>query len=77
MRLSESDEVWIEQLLRPIALVPIPKEAADGDVVATIWSNRRYADDRQWHIVTAHQVRKARHVYEKVSALLPSDDKED
>lgn len=76
MKLSDSDEWWVEQVLRPIALVPVPEGAADNDVVATIWSNARYADDRRLHSVSARAVRDARRVYEKISALLPSDDKE-
>ena len=69
MQLSESDEFWIEQVLRPIALIPFSKDAKDSDVVATIWSNRRYADDRQLHSITVKQVRDARRTYEKVTAL--------
>lgn len=77
MMLSDSDEYWIEQVLRPIAMLAVPKDAADTDVVASIWSNRRYADDRQQHTITAREVRDARRVYEKVSALIPPAPKEE
>ena len=72
MMLSDSDEFWIEQVLRPIALLPVPKDAADTDVVATIWSNRRYADDTQLHTIKAREVRDARRIYKNVSAFITS-----
>jgi|TARA_R110000744_G_C19190861_1_gene543862 hypothetical protein len=76
MMLSDSDKFWIEQVLRPIALLPIPIYAADTDVVATIWANRRYADDTQIHTIKALEVRDARRIYEKVSALIAPTPKE-
>ena len=70
--LSDSDEYWIEQVLRPIAMLAVPKDAADTDAVAAIWSNRRLADDRLQRTITAREVKDARRVYEKVSALMPN-----
>ena len=70
--LSDSDEFWIEQVLHPIAMLAVPKDAADTVVVATIWSNRRLVDDRHQHSITAREVRDARRVYNKVSSLMPN-----
>ena len=75
MKLSHSDQYWLEQALAPITRLAVPEGSDDTDVVATIWSNRRLADDRLQHSVTARDVKNAKRVYKMVTALMPDTPK--